>query len=53
MKYFSSIVWNGWEEWVVSMLAEKLEKLSYMLIEGTVKCSEPLTIFFPLWFIQF
>lgn len=28
------------------MLAEKMEKLSYMLIEGTVKCSELLTFFF-------
>lgn len=36
------------KSWVVSMLAEKMEKLSYMLIEGTVKDSEPLTIFFYL-----
>lgn len=29
-------------------VAEKMEKLSYMLIEGTVKCSEPLTFLPPL-----
>lgn len=44
MEYFSSIVWNGGEEWIVSLLAEKMEKLSYMLIEGTIKRSEPLTV---------
>lgn len=47
-KYFSAVLWDGIKKGVVSMLAEKMEKLSYMMIEGTVKCSEPLTLFFLL-----